>query len=662
MVLFVIRHGESDYNKEQRFTGWYDSKLNENGVNQGHIAGKLLRDYNIQHIFTSNLSRAIDTTTCIVENLDNLEKVSIFTKIYTTIPIENSESLNERNYGDLTGLKREEIIKKYGEKQVQSWRRGYYDTPPNGESLYTVQKRVSKYFDEKISPLLQLENGKVEDGKVEDGKDEDGKDEDGKVENGDEQNVLIVAHGNTIRALLVHLGIKTEKTIENCEIATGKPMKIDFINKTFKYENEYELLSYQIIDSRGFPTLEVKCWDKINRIFIGKGSSPSGASCGSSEVLELRDGDPYLYKGKSVFKAVNNVIKLNDELILNDKTIVDLINCDNQMIKIDGTEFKTKLGGNTTTAISFCLADTAAKIQGKELFEYIADIYNFKEFKDEIVLPTPFVNIINGGKHSVTGELKIQEFMIFTREDIPVSYKIQIICEVYHTLQKILVSKYGEHAKSIGDEGGFCPPIYTCEEALNVIEEAIQLANYKVGEDVFIALDCAASEFYNTETKLYEVEKGLFLNNIDLINYYSQIIQRHPALKSIEDGFHESDYSAWSTFSGLFSHRLMIVGDDLFTTNPTLIKEGIFEKWANALLLKVNQIGTISEAIEGAKLMFEHGNEVIVSHRSGETNHAYIVDIAVGIGAKYLKIGSPCRGERVAKFNRLLEIEAMLRF
>ena len=197
---------------------------------------------------------------------------------------------------------------------------------------------------------------------------------------------------------------------------------------------------------------------------------------------------------------------------------------------------------------------------------------------------------------------------------------------------------------------------------MNVIEEAIQLANYKVGEDVFIALDCAASEFYNTETKLYEVEKGLFLNNIDLINYYSQIIQRHPALKSIEDGFHESDYSAWSTFSGLFSHRLMIVGDDLFTTNPTLIKEGIFEKWANALLLKVNQIGTISEAIEGAKLMFEHGNEVIVSHRSGETNHAYIVDIAVGIGAKYLKIGSPCRGERVAKFNRLLEIEAMLRF
>jgi enolase len=174
---------------------------------------------------------------------------------------------------------------------------------------------------------------------------------------------------------------------------------------------------------------------------------------------------------------------------------------------------------------------------------------------------------------------------------------------------------------------------------------------------VFIALDCAASEFYDEETKLYEIEKGKFVNSNELIDYYGKLIEDHPALKSIEDGFHEADYDAWKSFTSRYHDKLMVVGDDLFTTNPRLIKQGLEENWANTLLLKVNQIGTISEAVEGAKMMMEKGNHVIVSHRSGETNHAYIVDIAVGIGAKYLKIGSPCRGERVAKFNRLLEIE-----
>ena len=183
------------------------------------------------------------------------------------------------------------------------------------------------------------------------------------------------------------------------------------------------------------------------------------------------------------------------------------------------------------------------------------------------------------------------------------------------------------------------------------------MSNYIVGQDVFIALDCAASEFYDESTKLYEVEKGTFLTGTELVDYYGKLIENHPALKSIEDGFHEQDYDSWKKFCEKFSDKMMIVGDDLFTTNPRLIKQGLEENWANTLLLKVNQIGTISEAVEGAKMMMEKGNNVIVSHRSGETNHAYIVDLAVGIGAKYLKIGSPCRGERVAKFNRLLEIE-----
>ena len=246
--------------------------------------------------------------------------------------------------------------------------------------------------------------------------------------------------------------------------------------------------------------------------------------------------------------------------------------------------------------------------------------------------------------------------MIFAKDNMIITDQIRMYCEIYYNLKKLLVVKYGEQAKSIGDEGGFCPPIYSADEALCVIEEAIYLSEYKIGEDVFIALDCAASEFYDIDTKLYQVEKDKFLNSDELIEYYETLIEKHPALKSIEDGFHETDYDAWKKFTCKFSDKLMIVGDDLFTTNPKLIKKGIDNKWANTLLLKVNQIGTISEAIKSAKMMIEKGNDVIVSHRSGETNHAYIVDLAVGIGARYLKIGSPCRGERVSKFNRLLEI------
>jgi enolase len=294
------------------------------------------------------------------------------------------------------------------------------------------------------------------------------------------------------------------------------------------------------------------------------------------------------------------------------------------------------------------------------MFNYIKEHFNFININD-INIPTPLVNIINGGKHGVTDELKIQEFMMFPNENYSTTKQIQIICEVYQKLKNLLVEKYGKEAKSIGDEGGFCPPIYSTNEALNVIEEAIIKANYIVGEDVFLALDCAASEFYDKTTKLYNVEKNIYLTNDELIDYYENLIKKHPAIKSIEDGFDENDYETWIKFNNKFGNKIMIVGDDLFTTNSALIKKGSAENWANTLLLKVNQIGTISEAIESAKLMFNKNNNVIVSHRSGETNHSYIIDIAVGIAAKYVKIGSPCRGERVAKFNRLIEIDELLR-
>jgi enolase len=617
MALYILRHGESEWNKENKFTGLIDVNLSNAGKNEATLAGMLLKNKDIDCLVTSKLSRTIETAERIQGQIGN-DKV-----------IFSSAHLNERDYGSLTGKNKDEIKDMYGEDKLKLWRRSYDTAPPNGESLDDVKKRSGIFFDNYILCLLQ-----------------------------NNQNVLIVAHGNSLRGLLVHLQVFDEKTIETFEISTCVPIEVNLENKTIQYINQYKLIGTQIFDSRGTPTIEVACYDTINERFVGKGSSPSGASCGSSEVLELRDNNKNYYYGKSVEKCIDNLKLINQNIMLNHKTIIDLKYIDSELVKLDGTDMKTLLGGNTTTAVSFCIADVASKMKKMEMFEYISSVYKLNYCYSS--LPTPLVNIINGGKHSVTGELKIQEFMIFPNEKLSLKAKMRIIGEVYISLQKLLVSKYGAQSKSIGDEGGFCPAIYTTEEALNVIEEAIMIANYTPGIDVFLALDCAASEFYNEETKLYEVEKGLFLTNEQLILYYANIIEKYPSLKSIEDGFHEKDYDAWQKFTLLFSNKIMIVGDDLFTTNKKLIEHGLNNSLANTLLLKVNQIGTISESVEGAELMFKQNNNVIVSHRSGETNHSYIVDIAVGIGAKYLKIGSPCRGERVAKFNRLIEIDMYL--
>jgi len=625
MVFIVVRHGESLWNKENKFTGWTDIGLSNRGKDEAKEVGHLLADIHFDYIFTSDLVRAIDTAKIIDQTIGHSTDDK---PTYV-----QSEDIRERNYGQLTGVVKKELLATYGAEQMHLWRRSYHVRPPYGENLEDVQVRITRIFDTEIRHLIEQD-----------------------------KNVLIVAHGNSLRALFVHLGIKTKENIEFFEIANATPISIDMKTAEYHYINQYELVGSQIIDSRGYPTIEVTCFDKKTQKIVGKGSSPSGASCGSNEVLELRDNNPLLYNGKSVFKSVELIDVVNRHLSLNRNTIFDSKKLDEQLINIDGTDLKTFLGGNTTTAVSFCLSDVAAKFNGCELFDYIFDNYGRIGKYASFTLPTPFVNIINGGKHGVTDDLKIQEFMIFPNETYSVSKKMQIVCEVYQSLQKLLVKRFGKQAKSIGDEGGFCPPIYTAEEALTTIEEAITLANYMVGIDVFLALDCAASEFYNENTKLYEIEKNRFLNYSELVDYYGQLMVNHPALKSIEDGFHETDYDAWKLFTERFSDKIMIVGDDLFTTNKKLIKRGLSEKWANTLLLKVNQIGTITEAIESAHLIMGDNKNVIVSHRSGETNHAYIVDIAVGIGAKYLKIGSPCRGERVAKFNRLIEIEQILRY
>ena len=619
MPLFILRHGESVWNKENKFTGLSDVGLSIKGKKEADDAGLLLKNKKIDVIFTSALKRTIETADIIKSKLNN----------GTDINVISTENLNERDYGVLTGKDKDEIKTMYGENMLKLWRRSYHIAPPDGENLDDVRKRVGDFYDSDILKMLNQN-----------------------------RNVLIVAHGNSLRALLVHLNLFNETTIEIFEINTGVPLEINLELCMFKYINKYQLIGSQIFDSRGIPTIEVACLDVTTNKFVGKGSSPSGASCGSTEVLELRDCIPDYYFGKSVETCISNLKMVNDYIMLNDKTITDLKYLDGKLVELDNTDMKSLLGGNTTTAISFCMADVASKKHDVEMFEYISTVY---ELNNSIyTLPTPLVNIINGGKHSVTGELKIQEFMIFPNESFDIKKKMRICCEVYHSLKKLLVFKYGENAQSIGDEGGFCPPIYTAEEALSVIEEAIVMASYIPGEDVFLALDCAASEFYDEETQLYEVEKRMFLNSDGLILYYNKLIDKHPALKSIEDGFHEKDYAAWKNFTRQNSNKLMIVGDDLFTTNKFLIEVGLKEMMANTLLLKVNQIGTITEAIEGAELMFKQNKNVIVSHRSGETNHAYIVDVAVGIGAKYLKIGSPCRGERVAKFNRLIEIDGIL--
>ena len=619
MVFIIARHGESIWNKENKFTGWTDVELSENGIQEAIQLSQKIKDYKFDYIIASDLKRSQETANYIFNTYNVLEKpICYFAK-----------ETKERNYGKITGLNKNDLIQKYGEHQVHLWRRSYYDKPPSGENLEDVKLRVGDYFDNNILPLLQQN-----------------------------KNVLLISHGNSLRALFVHLKIKNEQNIESFEIDTAVPIMIDVNNQDYQYLNDYELIGSQIIDSRGIPTIEVACFDKKSKKIIGKGSTPSGASCGSNELTELRDKDPLLFKGKSVFQAIQNIDILNKRLNLNKN--IELKKCDTYINHIDDSNLKSILGGNTTTAVSFCIADVCSKSLGIELFEYISNTYKLSN--DFSSLPTPFVNIINGGKHGVTDDLKIQEFMIFPNETYDISKKMQIICEVYQTLQQNLVKTYGKSAKSIGDEGGFCPPIYNTELALQTIEEAIVDANYIVGQDVFMALDCAASEFYDEETKLYEVEKNLFLSGDELIEYYGNLINKYPALKSIEDGFHETDYSTWIKFTEQYSDKIMIVGDDLFTSNKKLIKTGLEEKMANSLLLKVNQIGTISEAIESASLMFKENKNVIVSHRSGETNHSYIIDIAVGIGAKYVKIGSPCRGERVAKFNRLIEIEQILKY
>ena len=421
-----------------------------------------------------------------------------------------------------------------------------------------------------------------------------------------------------------------------------------------------EIQGLQILDSRGNPTLQVSVI--LEDGSKGKFRVPSGASTGIHEAHELRDNDMNHYHGKSVTKAVKNINKIRTELYyinFNQKTL------DAALIELDGTPNKKNLGANTILGVSVAFAKACAISYNLPLYEYLYRLTNDISFtkKSNLVLEEihPFANVINGGLHSGNG-LKVQEFML-----IPtfgnLQDKIRAISEVYQSLKEIIGKKYGKENTAVGDEGGFAPNINTSYEALDLLVEAIEKSNY-TGQ-IGLALDTAASDFYNKEKKKYEIEPKKLLDYKDLTNYYNDLIEKYPIL-SIEDPFEEDDFEAFKYFKKnikkitqvnplINKKEVLIVGDDLLVTNPKRIKTAITKSHCNSLLLKINQIGTLSESIESFKLVSQKNWHTIVSHRSGETSDSFIADLAVALNSS-IKLGAPARGERVAKYNRLLEI------
>lgn len=418
-------------------------------------------------------------------------------------------------------------------------------------------------------------------------------------------------------------------------------------------ENEIKsIVARQILDSRGTPTIEVEV--TLKNGIVGVASVPSGASTGASEALELRDGKKDCFFGKSVLKAIKNVnLVIAPALVGKDATKQTEI--DDIMLKLDGTENKSKLGANAILGVSMAVCKAAAAAKKLPLYAYLGK-------QTEKVLPMPMMNVINGGKHA-DSSLNIQEFMI-----VPVGAKtweqaLRMCAEVFHALKTIL--KQNKFSTAVGDEGGFAPNFANDEEALKYIMLAIENAGYKPEKDFKIALDVAASEMFNFAAELgkngkyYFWKSKKFFTADELLKYYEHLISCYPIV-SIEDGFAEEDWSAWAKMNKVLGKKIQIVGDDLFVTNIKRLEKGIKENSANAILIKLNQIGTVSETLKCIKLAQKNGMGTVISHRSGETEDTFIADMAVATGAGQIKSGAPSRGERVAKYNQLLRIEQRL--
>ena len=400
----------------------------------------------------------------------------------------------------------------------------------------------------------------------------------------------------------------------------------------------------EILDSRGNPTVEV---DLMTDSGIFTSSVPSGASKGKYEAKELRDGGKR-YQGKGVLKAVRNINKIIAPE-LKGKDVTQQREVDELMRKLDGTEDKSKLGANAIVGVSMAVSRAGAKSKNLFLWQYLNQLMDIRY----PLMPIPCFNAINGGVHA-GNELDIQEFMIVPQGE-NFSKSLQIVSEIYHTLKKIIKEKYLDLGSNVGDEGGFAPPVRIPEEAIGLILEASKDLDYQ--KKIKIILDCAASQFYSKDK--YKMKIGFFTKE-GLLRYYLELVRKYPIL-GLEDPFAEEDWKGFSEITKKIGNKVKIIGDDLLVTNPKRIKEAHRRKACNGLLVKVNQIGTVSEAIEAAKLARSFGWKIMVSHRSGDTCDDFISDLAVGVGADFIKSGAPCRGERVAKYNRLLRIEEELK-
>lgn len=396
----------------------------------------------------------------------------------------------------------------------------------------------------------------------------------------------------------------------------------------------------QVLDSRGFPTIQVEVTTESG--FSGSAIVPSGASTGKYEALELRDNDDARYRGKSVFKAINNVNETIAKLI-KEKSVLEQREIDLAMIRFDNTENKEKLGANAMLAVSLAVANCAANYLEIPLYRYLGGC-------NAHVLPTPMINIVNGGSHA-TNSLDFQEFMIMPISANSFYQAMEMATNVFHTLKDIL--KRSNLATSVGDEGGFAPNLESNDDALELIIKAIKECNYEPGKDISIALDVAASELY--QNGIYTINGKQYTSD-ELIKYYEQLVSKYPII-SIEDGLDQEDYTGWKKLTSRLGAKIQLVGDDLFVTNANRLKAGIAGNYSNSILIKLNQIGTLSETIDCIEMAVKNQIAPIISHRSGESEDTFISDLAVGLNIGQIKTGSMSRSERICKYNRLLKIE-----
>ncbi|MCJ7522255.1 MAG: phosphopyruvate hydratase [Dehalococcoidia bacterium] len=401
----------------------------------------------------------------------------------------------------------------------------------------------------------------------------------------------------------------------------------------------------QILDSRGNPTVEVEA--ELADGTVGRAAVPSGASTGSHEAVELRDGDRSRFQGKSVLKAIANIDEVIAPAVLG-MSAMDQAAIDGKMIDLDGTPNKSRLGANAILGVSLAVAHAAANSQGIPLYRHLGG-------EDAHILPVPMMNILNGGKHA-EDSVDLQEFMVMPVGADSFVHALQIGAEVYQSLKKVLKGRGAN--TSVGDEGGFAPRLATNREAVDVILEAIEAAGYRAGKECFIALDPASSEFYDNG-KYVLVKEGVSFTSAEMVDYYSGLASAYPII-SIEDGMAEDDWDGWRLLNERLGQKVQIVGDDLYTTNKERLARGIAGGSSNSILIKLNQIGTLTETLAVIEMAKEAGWTSVVSHRSGETEDVTISDLAVAMNTGQIKSGAPCRSERVAKYNRLLRIEEEL--